>query len=1176
MHRLMSCWNEFTKSASSTTKMSDSIAQILRIDRRYQRSVHLERDFTDPLALTGYVPTQQVEKTLDRILGGLDEHPNRRAFRLTGNYGAGKSSFALLLAHILQNGKHELPGKLQQRLRTTSIRGRPGLMPVLITGSREPLTWAILKGLAHTLESRVDKRAQIQTLGRIYSTLRSKTQKIDDDVALDLIQSANEELMMKDRSMGMVIILDELGKFLEYAVQHPENQDVYFLQQLAEMSCRSNITPVMLVGLLHQGFSAYAHTLSQMDQREWDKVAARFDEIVFKQPPEQIVNLVGAALNVRPTDLPQRWMTQSREAMSFFAKAGWFGVGAAAHTLCQDAPSIYPLHPSVLPVLVRFFSKFGQNERSLFSFLLSNEPGGLLEFALANQPLPGTCYRLHNFYDYVAANYGDKLGVLSLQNHWNHIDAVVRSCDVRSPEKTSVVKTVGILNLVQLNEAVPTVEALTAALAELPSERDQVRDTIQALTKDEGLLHFRGKAGGFCIWAHTSVNLFDKYDEANRSLPAIRNIANVVRGRLDSRPLVARRHYIETGNLRSFEMVYCSAAELSSKANEPIVDSDGRILIPLCENSGEATECREFAKKLEHNQIIIGITQPLSGLDGYVKEVERWEWILNNTPELKDDWFAAQEVDQKLKSAQAELERRVQHYVGLRHTAGEMPLDWYYKGATKTLKSSQAFLAWLSEICDGLFFAAPNIHNELINRRSLSSAAARARMKLVERLFNSPNEKLLGMDPVKRPPEMSMYFSVLEKTTLHRQTQHRDEAQSWIVDFPTAKDPARLLPALEKIKKMLESSPDSRVKVSEIISTLRRPPYGVRDGLIPLLLVIVLVKHQRDIAYYEDGTFLSTIGQEEILRLTKAPGDVSLQWCRIGGLRQSVFERLLSVLESGSTGRKDPELLDVVRPLVQLVAGLPPFARNTKSLSPTTMAVRDVLTKAEDPTKMVFSDLPIACGVAVFSPNEEIRDKKRIERFVTTLKQSTDELRSAYPNLLERMVAQLRQAFEFDSRAHGLKELREALAKRAAVLTSLVADVELKGFCMRLSDVVLEEAAWLESFGSYVAATPPSRWRNQDEFVYNERIHMLAAKFIRTEAALFPTLAKKGQGKGILVTITHQDGNEKSQVVQLTDDETRAVETLKAELAPRLLNNKGVSLTALSQLVWDLLGKQGK
>jgi hypothetical protein len=120
--------------------MPENIFNLLRVDRRYQRSVHLERDFTDATALAGYVPTPQVEQTLSHIIGGLDEHPNRRAFRLTGNYGAGKSSFALLLAHLLSNGKQGLPGKLQERLKSVPLRGHPDLLPVLITGSRESMT----------------------------------------------------------------------------------------------------------------------------------------------------------------------------------------------------------------------------------------------------------------------------------------------------------------------------------------------------------------------------------------------------------------------------------------------------------------------------------------------------------------------------------------------------------------------------------------------------------------------------------------------------------------------------------------------------------------------------------------------------------------------------------------------------------------------------------------------------------------------------------------------------------------------------------------------------------------------------------------------------------------------------------------------------------------------------
>jgi hypothetical protein len=48
----------------------------------------------------------------------------------------------------------------------------------------------------------------------------------------------------------------------------------------------------------------------------------------------------------------------------------------AALTWLEGGASLYPLHPTLLPVLVRFFARFGQPERFLFGFLLSNELSG--------------------------------------------------------------------------------------------------------------------------------------------------------------------------------------------------------------------------------------------------------------------------------------------------------------------------------------------------------------------------------------------------------------------------------------------------------------------------------------------------------------------------------------------------------------------------------------------------------------------------------------------------------------------------------------------------------------------------------------------------------------------------------------------------------------------------------
>ena len=1146
-----------------------NIAGLLHTEKRFHRSVDLERDFTDAKALSGYVPTSHVEQILLRIASGLEEHPNRRAFRITGSYGIGKSSFALLLAHLFQNGFAGVPLDLRQRFTSNVVKGKPGLLPLLITGSKEPINLAVLRALLHTLQTRIDSKSKLRVVPKISSLIRANAPKITDGIVLDLLQDANQELIEKDHARGLLIILDELGKFLEFAAQNPERQDIFFLQQLAELSCRSGISRILFVGVLHQSFSDYAHNLTPTEQREWEKVSGRFEEIIFNQPPEQIVRLVGAALNVRQIDLPNHWGTVAKEAMRQLVDNSWFGPAVSPRAFVNAASDLYPLHPTVVPALVKFFSSFGQNERSLFSFLLSNEPGGLMEFAKSHSPSTANCYRLWNFYDYVALNYGNKLGALSLQNHWNHISAAVSSLS-HSIDKAKVAKTVGILNLLQRDQfLIPTESMLPTCLANSESEQIAMRDLIRSLKKD-GLLYFRGKSGGYCLWSHTNVNLHERYQEADRSLTR-RRVSEVVKANLDTRPLVARRHYIETGNLRSFEIVYCSPNEIDQRAADEFTNHDGRILIPLCETKSEHNLCVQRAGLIERGNVLIGIPQPLSGLNGFIQELERWEWVRNNTRELKDDDLADKEVAQKVAWAKDALESRLQHFVGLRHTDSSMPIRWFRKGEETGFRSGQEFLSWLSDICGDLFEDAPTIRNELINRRNLSSAAARARMKLVELMFKAGNQRLLGMNESKRPPEMSMYFSVLQNTDIHRQSD-----SAWVIDFPRQEDAGNLLPSLNAIVKQLKEHPDSRVTASELFRMLRNSPYGVRDGLMPLLLVVVLVKHHRDIALYENGTFRSEIGHEEILRLTKVPQIFAFQWCQVGGLRMTVFQRLLAILGGEAKAPNETELLDVVKPLVTLVAGLPPYARSTKTLSAKALAARDVLLTAQDPTLMLFTDLPKACGFdSLPLRKSSAQINKNAEAFVAELQKSLNELRSAFPALLERISSQVKQVFRLAD-ASSLANIREQVAERASGLVNLVTDIELKGFCLRIGDKLLDDGAWLESLGSFVAATPPSRWKDLDEHVFTERLHYLAAKFSRTEAVAFSALPKKENGERLLVTLTRPNGAEKSHVIHLTQKELAEADALKSEIEAKFCRNIPVTLHAISKLTWDFLDKKEK
>jgi len=202
-------------------------------------------------------------------------------------------------------------------------------------------------------------------------------------------------------------------------------------------------------------------------------------------------------------------------------------------------------------------------------------------------------------------------------------------------------------------------------------------------------------------------------------------------------------------------------------------------------------------------------------------------------------------------------------------------------------------------------------------------------MRLIERLFKYGSQPYLGMDPDKKPPEMSMYLSVLRAGRLHRETK-----QGWRVVQPVlGDDPENFLPVLHHIMLILEKDTDRRVKIADLFAELRLPPFGVRDGLHPLLLAVFAVVHDRELAFYENEGFLRHVGGEEFLRIVKVPESFEIQLCRISGIRSVLFDKLSAILDLGVPDDKQSDILHVVRPLCVFAAQLPTYVLKTRRLS---------------------------------------------------------------------------------------------------------------------------------------------------------------------------------------------------------------------------------------------------
>jgi len=1146
------------------------INSALRFERRFLRSIQLERDYRDPSSLTGYVVTDHIRSCVHRLALGLKPNSGQRAWRITGDYGSGKSAFALLLAHLLGNSQS---GTFRKSLRPSDAKafdlGKRRLLPILVTGSRESLGVALLRSLIRDANDVL--RTDRKLLRRAQELLehRAGNGDVKDQEIVDILQALVRAARASRRGAGVLLLIDELGKFLEFGVLHPDRQDIYLLQRIAEAASHSGEEPLFVVGLLHQGFSVYAENLSPTAQREWEKVGGRFEEMVFAQPLSDVASLVCDALNLRHELLPSGVDSRAKVGMERAVRMGWYGAGASRQQLLLLASRLYPLHPTVLPVLVQLFRRFGQNERSLFGFMLSTEPFGLMEFANARDIKPDTFYQIHDLYDYARASFGSRLSGQSFRSHWNHIESLIESFHTNDEIELRILKTVGLLNAIDAGQLLGTEEAICSSLGvDSEDERKPVNAALRRLTQ-KGVLYNRGAAGGYCLWPHTSVNLEASYEEASREVGRKHgSIVDEARQRLTNRPLVARRHYIETGNLRHFSVEYVDVDRLEEIANKDQESADGSVIVVLCETKEQRERAilkAQSRQQCARKNALIAISQPLEMLGGLVQEVRRWEHVRDHTKQLAHDKFAFDELSRQLSTAQQALIKRIGAVAGV-HGTGESSLEWFCAGKKVVINSGKALTSYLSVLCSEIYSSAPCVHNELVNRRVLSSAAAKARSLLVEGIFRNANTEYLGMNSSKKPPQMSIYLSLLKETGIHRRVR-----DSWGLKIPGAgSDPSNLGEAFAKIREILVSANMARVSVAHVFAELRKAPFGIRDGLLPILLAIFASAHEQHVAFYDGGRFLPEMAGLDTMRVGKLPEVFEIQYCDIGGVRAELFAKLLDLIASPAVSKAQPELLDVVRPLCVFAAQLPPYTRNTRQLSKVAVNVREVLLSTVEPAGLVFRELPRVCGFDEFTGSRKI-DRKRMEGFVRALRGALGELQMAYARMLDRMKAALVDALSGEK---AFSEFRVDLSRRGKQVSIGVTEPRLKAFCNRLIDAGLDDTAWIESLGSLLCAVPPEKWMDSDYERFLQEVQQYSARFERVEAITFRTGEGGTDSAPVRVCLTAGDGSEVQKVIFLDRIQDERLRDFQERLESMVKEHKVAAQSAIAQALWAALASE--
>ncbi len=488
------------------------------------RSVNLERDFYSVNPLDGYLPTPSALAALERVAVGI-AHPHARAFSVTGPYGSGKSSFALYACKVLAPASfgaataRENASRLEPNLSLYLFSDREsGFWPILITGSRESLSRALIKGLIEGLRRLPDDAGQqvLVHLEKEYKDILVSDNPSAQDVTKLFAAASTFSLLESRTCRGLLVVVDEMGKFLEYAARHPAQGDLYVLQELAEYASRSQQAPLVIITVLHQAFEEYATRLSATQRQEWQKVQGRYTDIPFGDGPEETLRLLSQAMQVQedvtPTALHQvrQWQQEQCRNLHLLPPA------LSAGEFFEIAANTYPLHPLTLLLLPHVFRRFGQNERSLFSFLSGDDPHSLSAFLrdhhLSAASLPWL--RPHHLYDYITAALGSTLYAHPTAKLWSETQEALFRLRDRDPMQAALVKTIGLLHILgEQTRALPSRDVLRFALAESSDDYQPIDEALDVLQRAT-LITYRQFKKAYRLYEGSDIDIDARLREA--------------------------------------------------------------------------------------------------------------------------------------------------------------------------------------------------------------------------------------------------------------------------------------------------------------------------------------------------------------------------------------------------------------------------------------------------------------------------------------------------------------------------------------------------------------------------------------------------------------------------------------------------------------------------------------
>lgn len=864
------------------------------IEKGFQTSVNIAYDLNNENKIKSFIPTIASIDIIEDVLLSTSSSATSRARILIGAYGKGKSHIILMLMSLLFKKDRDLFEILLNKIKERNvnlydyvvnyIESDKKLLPIIISGSSASLTQSFLGALQQSLKNEnllnlmpeTNFKSVIATIELWKDSYQETYRKLEEtiDVSIDeFIVSLKEfdviayekfneifprltsgttfnpfvnvdvvELYenvvskLKDHGFdGIYIIYDEFSKYLESSIANTTISDIKLLQDFAEKCDRSGDKQMHLMLISHKDISNYIDKKLPKEKVDgWRGVSGRFKHVNLHNNFSQMYEIISAVIK-KDEDFWNRYAVENevrfKNLMERFVSNGLFDKNDLDTTYVAIM-GCYPLHPISTFILPRLSEKIAQNERTLFTFLSSDNKYTLNAF-LQNLDSEFPILTPDYIYDYFEPLFRKEIYTSDIHKIYSLTSTVLRRLKGNCLS-SKIIKTIALIYMVEQFEKLPPIHNIIVdAYIETVPNISEINDTLKELIEKDCIVYLKRSNGYLKIKESSGVDIFceiNKIIEKNATSISVKKILNDAS--FDSY-MYPTAYNDEMEITRYFDFKFIDSEEFYAVDNweRKIEDlsSDGAVYAIIPNNSSDIENIRNIISlnNYGHNRVLFVLPKIFTDIEKIAYEYYAVKLLKNAAI---DDELLSDEYDIIIE----DLEEVISKFIGNYTRPETGGAEYFYYGKKMPFKRKAQISTKLSEICFKTYPHTPMINNETINKDIITTAALNSRNKVVTGLLEADLDINLGLSGTGQ--DISFMRSTLIRTGILLNEETKPELT--------------LLPPDDKMRKLLfviqnfftESNSNEGKNFKDLYDMLVLPQYGygIKKGVIPIYIAVVL------------------------------------------------------------------------------------------------------------------------------------------------------------------------------------------------------------------------------------------------------------------------------------------------------------------------------------------------